>query len=97
MGYSTAGLSQEKSFAKITFLWRFANVFSAKIYFKQLDTALVGVVHCASGRGALGYRKFGENLSAKIYFQAICESFLLHKNPSIRYFKAGTIGGYYVL
>ena len=39
----------------------------------------------ASGRGALGYRKFAKVFSAKIYFQAIRESFLPRKKPTIRY------------
>ena len=41
-------LSREKTFANFTFLWRFANVFSAKIYFQAIR-------YRASGRGALGY------------------------------------------
>ena len=39
----------------------------------------------ASGHGALGYCKFSKVFSAKIYFQAIHESFLLQKKLAIRY------------
>ena len=38
----------------------------------------------ASGRGALGYHKFAKVFSAKIYFQAIHESFLPRKKPPVR-------------
>ena len=39
--------SWRKLFANFAFLWRFAKVFSSKIYFQAiiLDTVLVGVVH----------------------------------------------------
>ena len=39
-------------------------MFSAKIYSQA-------ITYRASGRGALGYRKFAKVFSAKIYFQAI--------------------------
>ena len=58
-----------------------------KSIFKQLDTVLVGVVrwvtirYCASGRGALGYRKFinvfCENLFSNNWRVFSCEISLL--------------------
>ena len=54
-------LSREKTFANFAFLWRFARVFSAKIYFQVIR-------YRASGRGALGYRKFAKVFSAKFSF-----------------------------
>ena len=62
-------LSREKTFANFAFRWRFAKVFSAKIYFQAIR-------YRASGRGALGSSKFAKVFSAKIYFQAIRESFI---------------------
>ena len=64
-------LSREKSFTNFAFLWRFRESFSAKIYFSSR----------ASGRGALGYRKFAKVISTKIYFQAIREIFLRERKP----------------
>ena len=53
-----------------TFLWRFAKVFSAKIYFqvKDLKNLFSSKRHHASGRDAC---KFAKVFSAKIFFQAI--------------------------
>ena len=48
-----------------------------KSIFKQLDTIRT------IGHGTLGYCKFTKVFSAKIYFQAICESFLLRKPPPL--------------
>ena len=77
--YTVSGfLSREKTFANFAFLWRFARVFSAKIYFQAIR-------YRASGRGALGYCKSVKVFSAKIYFQAIRKSFLPRKKPAIRY------------
>ena len=71
-------LSREETFANFVFLWRFAKVFSAKIYFQAIR-------YRASGCGALGCRKFAKVFSAKINFQAIRKGFLPRKKPAIRY------------
>ena len=71
-------LSREETFANFVFLWRFAKVFSVKIYFQAIR-------YRASGCGALGCRKFAKVFSAKINFQAIRKSFLPRKKPAIRY------------
>ena len=49
-----------------------------KIYFQAIR-------YRASGCGALGYHKFTKVFSAKIYFQAIRESFLPRKKPAVQY------------
>ena len=36
----------------LTFLWRFANVFSEKIYFQEKDTVLVGMVPANSRKSS---------------------------------------------
>ena len=76
--YRIAGFFPGRKLSRISLLWRFAKVFSAKIYFKAIR-------YRASGRGALGYCKFAKVFSEKMYFQVICESFLPRKKPAIRY------------
>ena len=71
-------LSQEKTFANFAF-WRFVKVLSMNIYFQAIK-------HRTSGRIALGYCKFAIFSLQKSIFQAICESFLPRKKPTIRYF-----------
>ena len=69
-------LSREKTCANFGFSVAIREIFSAKIYFQAIR-------YRASGRGALGYRKFAKVFSAKICFQAIRESFLPQKKPAI--------------
>ena len=50
--------------------------FGENLFFKQLDAALVGVVHWVTANS---------RQSAKLYFLAIHESFLQRKKPAVRY------------
>ena len=67
-------LSREKTFANFAFLWRFANVFSAKTIFKQIDTALLGVVHWDTANS----RMFSLR---KCIFKQFAKGFSRERNP----------------
>ena len=59
--YRIAGFFRGRKLSRISLLWQFAKVFSAKIYFKAIR-------YRANRRGALGYCKFAKVFSAKMYF-----------------------------
>ena len=61
-------LSREKTFANLAFLWQFAKVFCAKIYFQAIR-------YRASGCGALGYRKFVKAFSRENLFSSNSRKF----------------------
>ena len=74
---TTGFLSRDKTFANFAFLRRFAKFSPRKSIFKQLDTALVGVMHWVTANS----RKFSPRNSR---FVPKRESFLPRKFSAIR-------------
>ena len=76
--YRIAGFFRGRKLSRISRFCGDLRKFSPrKSIFKQLDTALVGVVHWVTANSRVFF--------AKMYFQAIRESFLPRKTPAIRY------------